>query len=59
MASLPGRKAIVLVTEGIKMYEGAFIEPRIQVALDALWDQAARAGVVIYTSKPVACRRAC
>jgi VWFA-related protein len=49
MASLPGRKAIVLVTEGIKMYEGAFIEPRIQAALDALWDQAARAGVVIYT----------
>ena len=49
MASLPGRKAIVLVTEGIKMYEGAFMEPRIQAALDALWDQAARAGVVIYT----------
>ena len=52
MASLPGRKAIVLVTEGINMYEGAYIEPRIQVALDALWDQAARAGVVIYTVDP-------
>jgi VWFA-related protein len=49
MASLPGRKAIVLVSAGIRMFEGAFIDPRIQAALDSLWDQAARTGVVIYT----------
>jgi len=48
MASLPGRKAIVLVSEGIKMYDAVAIDPRIQMALDSLWDQAARAGVVIY-----------
>ena len=52
MASLPGRKAIVLVTEGIEMYNSVAIDPRIQAALDALWDQAARAGVVIYTLGP-------
>lgn len=52
MASLPGRKAIVLVSEGVKMYDGVAIDPRIQAALDALWDQAARAGVVVYTLGP-------
>ncbi len=49
MASLPGRKAIVLVSEGITMYDGVAIDPRIQMALDSLWDQASRAGVVIYS----------
>jgi VWFA-related protein len=51
MASLPGRKAIVFVTEGFYLYDedGIFIDPRIQVALDRLFDQAARSGVVIYT----------
>jgi VWFA-related protein len=49
MRTLPGRKAVILVTEGFDMYEDKTIEPRIQAALDALWDQAARAGVVIYT----------
>ena len=49
MASLPGRKAIVLVSEGIEVYDGVAIDPHIQIALDALWDQASRAGVVIYS----------
>jgi VWFA-related protein len=52
MASLPGRKAIVLVSEGFRLHQGLEIDPRIQAALDALWDQAARAGVVIYTLEP-------
>jgi VWFA-related protein len=52
MASLPGRKAIVLISDGFRMYDGLAIDPRIQAALDALWDQAARAGVVIYTLEP-------
>jgi hypothetical protein len=49
MRTLPGRKAVILVTEGFDMYEDKTIEPRIQAALDALFDQAARSGVVIYT----------
>ncbi len=48
MASVPGRKAMILVSEGFDMYDGVQIDPRIQSALDTLWDQAARAGVVIY-----------
>ncbi len=47
---LPGRKAVVLLSEGFSLRtEGLFPDPRILQRLDELYDQAARAGVVIYT----------
>ena len=49
--NLPGRKAIVLVSEGFVLPDPAshFDNPRIRTALDRAIDQAARAGVVIYS----------
>ena len=49
---LPGRKAIILVSEGFQLLEGgAGSEPddRVAPAVDRLIDQATRAGVVIYS----------
>jgi VWFA-related protein len=56
---LPGRKAIVLVTEGFELYEADIGSPstqpqpltglRVRAALDRLIDQTTRAGVVIYS----------
>jgi VWFA-related protein len=50
MRTFPGRKAIALMTEGFFFHDGSNeVDPRIQAALDGLWDQASRAGVVVYT----------
>ena len=49
---LPGRKAIILVTEGFQLLDNTDQrnpDPRVRAALDRLIDQAARAGVVIYS----------
>jgi VWFA-related protein len=49
---LPGRKAIILVTEGFQLLDntdGRVPESRVRVALDRVIDQAMRAGVVIYS----------
>ena len=45
---LPGRKAIVLVSEGFVLPKPGD-DPRIRAALDRAIDQAARTGVVIYS----------
>ena len=49
---LPGRKAVILVTEGFQMLDrldAALPESRTRTALDRVTEQATRAGVVIYT----------
>jgi VWFA-related protein len=46
---LPGRKAIIFVSEGFQVMEGTEPESRVRRALDSVIDQAARAGVVIYS----------
>jgi len=53
--TLPGRKALLFVSEGFRVLEGsqrnqmASPDPHIRDALDRAIDQAARAGVVIYS----------
>ncbi len=52
---LPGRKAVILVTEGFQLLDnvdGGLAETRTRSALDRVTDQATRAGVVIYTLDP-------
>jgi VWFA-related protein len=46
---LPGRKAILFVSEGFEMMEGGEPDARVRAALDRAIDRAARAGVVIYS----------
>lgn len=49
---LPGRKAVVFVSEGFQTMEGAEQDVRVRTALDRAIDRAARAGVVIYSLDP-------
>jgi VWFA-related protein len=46
---LPGRKAILFVSEGFEMLEGGEPDTRVRAALDHAIDRAARAGVVVYS----------
>ncbi len=48
---LPGRKVVILLSEGFRLDAGdsGFIDPRIRRKFELLYDEAARAGVVIYT----------
>lgn len=49
---LPGRKAIILITEGFQLLDNTDLrlpESRVRTALDRVIDQAMRAGVVIYS----------
>ena len=48
---LPGRKAVVLVSEGFELFDRRDKQPdtRVRAALDGVIDQATRAGVVIYS----------
>jgi VWFA-related protein len=49
---LPGRKAVILVSEGFQLLDNTDMripESRVRAALDRLVDQATRAGVVIYS----------
>ena len=49
---LPGRKAVILVSEGFELLDNTdnrIPESRVRMALDRLVDQATRAGVVIYS----------
>jgi VWFA-related protein len=47
---LPGRKAIIFVSEGFQLVSGASMDPdfRMRLGIDRVIDQATRAGVVIY-----------
>jgi VWFA-related protein len=45
---LPGRKAVVFVSEGFEVMVAGEPDTRVRYALDRAIDQAARAGVVIY-----------
>jgi VWFA-related protein len=47
--SLPGRKAVIFVSEGFEMFKALEPETRVRIALDRVVDQATRAGVVIYS----------
>ena len=46
---LPGRKAIIFVSEGFELLAGLQPDPLVRPALDRVIDQATRAGVVIYS----------
>ena len=46
---LPGRKAIIFVSEGFQLLSGLEPDPHVRPALDRVIDQATRAGVVIYS----------
>lgn len=46
---LPGRKAIIFVSEGFQLLDDGEPNPRVRAALDRVIDQATRAGVVIYS----------
>ena len=46
---LPGRKALIFVSEGFQMFTGNEPDSRVRIALDRVVDQATRAGVVIYS----------
>jgi VWFA-related protein len=46
---LPGRKAIILVSDGFQILEGDGPESRARLALDSVVEQATRSGVVIYS----------
>ena len=49
---LPGRKAVLFVSEGFQIMEGAELDVRVRTALDRAIDRAARAGVVVYSLDP-------
>ena len=49
---LPGRKAVLFVSEGFQMMEGGELDVRVRSALDRAIDRAARAGVVVYSLDP-------
>ena len=49
---LPGRKAVVLVSEGFSFRDEQGMESRVRAAVDRVIDQATRAGVVIYCLDP-------
>ena len=46
---LPGRKAVIFVSEGFSLRDEDGIESRVRAAVDRVIDQATRAGVVIYS----------
>jgi VWFA-related protein len=46
---LPGRKAIIFVSEGFGFLQGNEPDARVRAVLDRVIDQATRAGVVIYS----------
>ena len=46
---LPGRKAVIFVSEGFSLQDAEGMDTRVRAALDRVIDQATRAGVVIYS----------
>ena len=46
---LPGRKAVIFVSEGFSLQDSEGMDSRVRAALDRVIDQATRAGVVIYS----------
>lgn len=49
MDQLPGRKAVVLFSDGFKLYSRKGLNSRVQESLQKLTDAANRSGVIIYT----------
>jgi VWFA-related protein len=47
--NLPGRKAVIFVSEGFELFKALEPETRVRIALDRVVDQATRSGVVIYS----------
>src|SRR6185295_284589 len=49
MSAVPGRKSLILFSEGIDPLSGRFVDPAMRDALDAIVGAANRASIVIYT----------
>ena len=49
---LPGRKALVFVSEGFSLIGDEGLDSRLRIAVDRVIDQAARSGVIIYSLDP-------
>jgi VWFA-related protein len=49
MSQLPGRKAVILFSDGFKLFARKGMNSRIQEGLQKMTDTANRAGVIIYT----------
>jgi len=52
MGQLPGRKAVILFSDGFKLFSRKGVNTRVQDALRMLTDTANRSGVIIYTMDP-------
>jgi VWFA-related protein len=52
MGQLPGRKAVILFSDGFKLFSRKGVNTRVQDALRTLTDTANRSGVIIYTMDP-------
>ncbi|HEY0099239.1 MAG TPA: VWA domain-containing protein [Pyrinomonadaceae bacterium] len=52
MGQLPGRKAVILFSDGFKLFSRKGQNIRVQDALQKLTDTANRSGVIIYTMDP-------
>src|SRR3712207_8473073 len=49
MGQLPGRKAVILFSDGFKLLTRKGLNTRVQGALRSLTDTANRSGVIVYT----------
>lgn len=52
MGQLPGRKAVILFSDGFKLFSRKGVNSRVQDGLRKLTDTANRSGVIIYTMDP-------
>ena len=52
MGQLPGRKAVILFSDGFKLFSRKGQNMRVQSALEKLTDTANRSGVIVYTMDP-------
>lgn len=52
MGQLPGRKAVILFSDGFKLFSRKGVNTRVQDGLQKLTDTANRSGVIIYTMDP-------
>ncbi|HEX8423473.1 MAG TPA: VWA domain-containing protein, partial [Pyrinomonadaceae bacterium] len=52
MGQIPGRKAVILFSDGFKLFSRKGQNVRVQSALEKLTDTANRSGVIVYTMDP-------
>jgi VWFA-related protein len=52
MGQLPGRKAVIMFSDGFKLFSRKGMNTRVQDALRTLTDTANRSGVIVYTMDP-------